>query len=351
MLLLFWSAVGVVFALPALSGGTPSRLALARSLAEWWSWGLLAPAIAAVVRRLPFDGRRSGRRLVAHALVGPTMAIGALYLSTVLSAVLGADAWSRLRDPALLAQALRGGFVWELLIYGLIAGVAEAALNQRRYLSAALRMERLERSYADARLHTLRMQLDPHFLFNALNTISAEVARDGRLARAMIEHLAILLRLSLDERSRDAVPLADELAMLDHYLAIQRLRFGERLAVRYDVPADAAGAIVPSLLIQPLVENAIRHGIAPRLAGGVVEVAARRAGSRLLITVSDDGVGLPAGWIAGSREGVGLSVTRERVARFDPDGRGEMAIRPRTGGGTELVLSLPFRAASQAAHA
>ena len=344
LLLSFWSAVGIVFALPALSTLAPSQLPVRHSLAAWWSWGLLAPGIAAITRRLPFDEKANWRRLLAHVLIGRTAAVLALYLSTLLSAVLGVGAWSRVIDPGLLADALRSGFVWELVVYGLIAGVAEAALNQRRYLLAALGMERLERSYADARLHTLRMQLDPHFLFDALNTISAEVTRDGRLARAMIEHLATLLRASLDEASRHEVRLADELAMLEHYLAIQRLRLGERLSVRFDVPEAAGDAIVPSLLIQPLVENAIRHGIAPRLCGGTVQIVARRSGSHLLVTIGDDGVGLPRGWSDGRDDGVGLANTRERIARVHGGG-GRLAIRPRSGGGTELALSLPFRVA------
>ena len=341
----FWTAVGVLFALPALSTGNAGRLPLWRSLAEWWSWGLLAPAITAADHALPFPSRKNGRRLVAHVVLALLFTAVDVHVSALMSAVIGIGAWASVWNPHLVQHALQGGFVWGLLVYGLIAGVAEAGLAQRRVLSAELRMERLQRNFSEARLHTLRMQLDPHFLFNALNTISAQVARDGRLARAMIEHLAELLRLSLDERSRHEVRLDEELALLDHYLAIQRLRFGDRLRIVVDVAPEAKAATVPSLLMQPLVENAIRHGISPRIAGGTVTISARCEAGRLDIRVRDDGIGLPSP--ASLREGVGLSVTRERIERFDPGGTGRLTILRRPEGGTEAALSLPLRIQGQ----
>ena len=317
----FWTAVGVLFALPALSTGVAGRLPLWRSLAEWWSWGLLAPAIAAADHALPFPSRANKRRLVAHAVLAIVFTAVDVHVAALMAAVIGIGAWDSVWDPHLVQHALQAGFVWGLLVYGLIAGVAAAGRAQRRVLSTELRMERLQRNASEARLHALRMQLDPHFLFNALNTISAQVARDGRLARAMIEHLAELLRLSLDERTRHEVRLDEELALLEHYLAIQRLRFGDRLRIVVDVAPGAEAAIVPSLLMQPLVENSIRHGISPRIAGGTVTIDARCEAGRLDIRVRDDGVGLP-GPPASLREGVGLSVTRERIAGFDLGGTG-----------------------------
>ncbi len=338
----FWTAVGILFALPALSTGLSGRLPLWHSLAQWWSWGILAPAITAADHALPFSSRQNGWRLLAHLLLAPLVTAVDVHVSALMSAVIGIGVWSDVANPHLVARSLQGGFVWGLLVYGLIAGVAEAGLAQRRALAAELRMERLQRSFSEARLHALRMQLDPHFLFNALNTISAQVTRDGRLARAMIEHLAELLRLSLDEGSRHDVRLDEELALLEHYLAIQRLRFGDRLRILVDVAPEANSATVPSLLMQPLVENAIRHGIAPRIAGGTVEIIARCDAGRLAIHVRDDGIGLPRA-PAVLREGVGLSVTRERIERFDPDGTGHLALLRRPEGGTEIALTLPLR--------
>lgn len=348
---LFWTAIGVVFALPqlALAGHRPGLWSpawsgpLAASLATWWAWGLLTPAIIGLDHLLPFGSRDVARRVLAHAVIAPLVTVAYVYLSTILMAGFGVARWSRLADPRLVGDALRGGFVWGLLVYGLIVGVLQAVLAHRRYVSAELRMERLERSFSEARLNTLRMQLDPHFLFNALNTISSQVVRDATLARDMIEHLGELLRLSLDPRSRHEVRLEQEMALLDHYLAIQAIRFGDRLTITLDIPSGVRQALVPSLVMQPLVENAIRHGLAPRATGGTITVTARRVGDRLDLRVCDDGIGLPPGWALDPGQGLGLPVTRERVAGFHPAGTGSLRVAPRTGGGTEVALSLPFR--------
>ena len=204
-------------------------------------------------------------------------------------------------------------------------------------------MERLERNFSEARLNALRMQLDPHFLFNALNTISAQVVRDPRLARTMIEHLGNLLRLTLDSKNRQEIPLWEELALLDHYLAIQKIRFGDSLRIEMRIPAELRYALVPSLFLQPLVENAIRHGLSPRAGGGTIVVTAGSSNGRLEVKVADDGVGLPPGWLPRSQEGVGLSVTRERISGLHPDGCSSFTVAPAAGGiGTEAQISFPL---------
>jgi LytS/YehU family sensor histidine kinase len=187
------------------------------------------------------------------------------------------------------------------------------------------------------------MQLDPHFLFNALNTISSQVERNPKLARGMIEHLGDLLRLSLETRDRQEIPLAEELAFLDHYLAIQKIRFGDRLKVETRISEDVRYAAVPSLFIQPLVENAIRHGISCRSSGGTVIVSAESAEKQLRIRVLDDGVGLPPGWTLEGSAGLGLSVTRDRITGIHPNGSSYFAVRRRAGGGTEAEVRLPLR--------
>ena len=339
----FWTSVGLVFALPQLSMAGTGQRPLWASLASWWSWGLLTPAIGAIDHRLPFTSRQLWQRLLAQVPIGLLLTIGYVYLSTVLLAGFGLVAWAKLADPQMLVDALRGGFVWGLLVYALIVGVLQVSLYHRRYVSAELHVERLQRSFSEARLNTLRMQLDPHFLFNALNTISSQVVSDATLARDMIEHLGELLRLSLDPRSRYEVSLGEEMTLLDHYVAIQMIRFGDRLKIDVDIAAGLGSVLVPSLLMQPLVENAIRHGIAPRAAGGAILITAWQAGDRLEIRVCDDGVGLPPGGSANDRLGVGLSVTRERIESFRPAGTGRMSIRSRLEGGTEVTLSLPLR--------
>jgi LytS/YehU family sensor histidine kinase len=239
--------------------------------------------------------------------------------------------------------ALLQGLLWSWLVYWVIFAVQQTFRYYQHYLASELRLARTERSLSEARLNALRMQLDPHFLFNALNTISAQVERDPRLARAMIEHLGDLLRLSLDARGRQEIPLAEELAFLDHYVAIQKIRFAENLRIEIEVSPEVKYALVPCLIVQPLVENAIRHGISRRGSGGAVTVTAGRAANRVEIRVVDDGVGLPPGWTLETSSGTGLSVTRQRILGLHPGGNSRLSVRPRNGGGTEVEISFPLR--------
>jgi LytS/YehU family sensor histidine kinase len=187
------------------------------------------------------------------------------------------------------------------------------------------------------------MQLDPHFLFNALNTISSHVERNPKLTRLMIEHLGDLLRMSLETKDRQEVPLNEEIAFLEHYLAIQRIRFGTQLQVRVEVDAAVRFALTPALVLQPLVENAIRHGISRRASGGTVTVTAAAKGEKLEIRVADDGLGLPPGWTLEGGAGLGLSVTRERIAGLYARGTSSFTVRPRAEGGTVVEMILPLR--------
>lgn len=166
----------------------------------------------------------------------------------------------------------------------------------------------------------------------------------------MIEHLGLLLRLSLDSKDRQEVTLAEEMAFLDHYLAIQKIRFGEHLTIDIRIAPEVERASVPSLFVQPLVENAIRHGISRRSSGGTVIVSAQRVANRLEIRVVDDGVGLPPGWSLENSSGLGLSVTRERIAALHPDGASHFAVRRRAAGGAEVEIVLPLRLLEDDTH-
>ncbi len=338
-----WTAVGCIFALPGLMGGGNWRIALLGSLAQWWSWGLLAPLIVASDSQLPLSGKQLPKRLAAHLFFSLVFTAIYVYVFAAVVAALGLGHWHAVVDVRTLAGALRGMFLWSWLVYWLVVGAWQAYQYYGRYLAGELRMERLERQFTETRLNALRMQLDPHFLFNALNKISSQVERNPKLARGMIEHLGDLLRLSLETRDRREIPLAEGLAFLDHYLAIQKIRFGDRLKVETRISKDVRYAAVPSLFIQPLVENAIRHGISCRSSGGSVIVSAESAEKQLRIQVLDDGVGLPPGWTLEGSAGLGLSVTRDRITGIHPDGRGFFAVRQRAGGGTEAEVRLPLR--------
>lgn len=338
-----WTTIGCIFALPNMSMANGWRQPLLASLALWWSWGILAPLIVAADLRLPFSEAQLSRRIAAHLFLSVFFTSLLVYVLAAVRALFGLGNWAMLGNPQLLPSAFRGMFLWSWLIYWVIVGAWQAYRYHRRYLSSELRRERLERQFSEARLNALRMQLDPHFLFNALNTISSQVERDPRLARRMIEHLGDLLRLSLESKDRQEVPLSEEMAFLEHYLAIQKIRFGENLKVEIRVAPEVKYASVPSLFVQPLVENAIRHGISRRASGGRVTVSAERIGDQLEIRVLDDGVGLPQGWNLDACSGLGLSVTRERIAGLHANGHSHFSVRNRAEGGTEVEVLLPLK--------
>ncbi len=348
---LAWTSLGCVFALPDLSKGTDQRHALLLSITLWWSWGLVTPLILWADRQIPISSKQLARRVLAH--LPPSLLVASVYVYVLgaVRAAVGIDKWSGLSGIGVLLNSLRGMFLWNWLTYWLILGGWQAYRYYDHYIASELRLERVERNFSEARLSALRMQLDPHFLFNALNTISAQLERDPKLARGMIEHLGDLLRLSLESKDRKEVPLAEEMAFLEHYLAIQKIRFGNHLRIETQIAPDVKYASVPCFFVQPLVENAIRHGISRRASGGTVIVSAQRDGNRLEIRVLDDGVGLPADWTLENSGGVGLSVTRQRVAGLYPDGEARFAVNRRAGGGTEVEISLPLRWTGKDTHA
>src|SRR6266436_7932742 len=340
---LAWTILGCVFALPDLSRGTDQRYALLLSLTLWWSWGLLTPLILWVDRQIPVSIKQLARRVLAHFLPSLLVTSVYVYLLGAVRAAFGIAEWKALPSIRVLVDSLRGLFLWNWLNYWLILGAWQAYRYYDHYIAGELRLERLEKNFSEARLNALRMQLDPHFLFNALNTISSQVERDPKLARGMIEHLGDLLRLSLESKDRQEIPLAEEMAFLEHYLAIQKIRFGDQLKIETQISPDVKYASVPCLFVQPLVENAIRHGISRRSSGGTVIILAQRSDDRLDIRILDDGVGLPPGWTLETSTGLGLSVTRERIAGLYPNGASHFDVRRRTSGGSEVEISLPLR--------
>lgn len=338
--LLVWTAVGVVFAVPRFASAASWWFVLRISLAEWWAWGLLTPLIIAVDRRLPIAMNSLGKRLAVHIVIGLPTTLAYSYLGALLQVMMGVMPWSGVLGAGPLHDALKGGFLWSLLVYLLVIGGWQAMQYSQHYLASQLRLERLERNFSEARLNVLRMQLDPHFLFNALNTISSLIANQPKLARGMIEQLGDLLRLSLDSGRRQQVRLGEELEFLGHYLAIQKTRFGDSLHVVIDVPASVRDMMVPSLILQPLVENAVRHGLSPRPGGGTVWVSASVDEGVLSLTIEDDGVGLDEDWM-NRRVGLGLGITRERIAMLHGAQAAHLQIAPREGGGTSVRISLP----------
>lgn len=249
-----------------------------------------------------------------------------------------------------------------LLTYWAVVGVSHAFYYYNRYRDREVAASRLEAQLAGARLELLRAQLHPHFLFNTLHAISELMHEDVERADLMLTHLSELLRLALENAGAHEVPLREELDFLHRYLEIQQMRFQDRLSVRVEAEPEALDACVPYLILQPLVENAIRHGVATREAPGRVEVRATRrapgpedpafpngAAHVLRLEVRDDGPGLPAGG-AGLREGLGLTNTRVRLRElYGPAQRCEITNIP--GGGLCVSLEIPFHeAAARSPH-
>jgi signal transduction histidine kinase len=341
-----WTAIGAFFALPYILRGREHSAWLA-IIFNWWVWGALTPLITTLDDRLSATFTQPLRLLAAHLVAG--FLVTALYvaIAATVEYEAGLNKWVPWKEPL----GLLDWYLWAGVIYGMILGVIKGLKYYKRHMADELQLERLERRFLETRMNALRAQLDPHFLFNALNAISACVEHEPKLARRMIEHLGDLLRLSLETRHRQEVSLAEEIAFLEHYFALHRMRFAERIAITVSVAPEVAQARIPSMLLLPLVENAFKHGLADRAADGQVMVSAQGRDGQVEIRVMDNGAGLPQGWSMETARGLGLAVTRERLlAMFGPEA-GQFSITPRAGGGTEVRISIPFSLHEENKHA
>jgi two-component system, LytTR family, sensor kinase len=325
---------------------------LAWQLSNWYLWALLTPLILWLGRRFPFERATWVRSLAVHFLFCALVAVAhsALHnLATIYIRPFGALTNER---PFLdmFWGRLASQFHLYVLIYGTILGAGYAFDYYVKFRERETRASQLEAQLSQAQLQALRMQLNPHFLFNTLNGI-AGLVRDNRNKTAvqMIAGLSDLLRHALDSAGQQEVPLRRELEFLELYLDIQQMRFSDRLKVEMEIAPETLDARVPNLILQPLVENAIRHGIAPRAAGGTVGVTSRRDDSLLEIKVYDDGPGLWRDVSApsssappGEGGGIGLSNTRARLAQLYGEGH-RFDVRDRGEGGVEARLVIPFR--------
>ena len=239
-----------------------------------------------------------------------------------------------------------------LLTYAALVGISHAERfyrgNQERKAEAhRLEAEKhqLAAQLAGAELSALQMQLNPHFLFDALNTLSEMIHQNPKAADKMIARLGDLLRLSLERGQAAEVMLEKELEFLRKYLEIEELRFHDRLSISYDVAPETLDAQVPNLILQPLVENAVKHGVAMLPGKGSIEISARRDHDRLKLAVRDNGTGLSSDWEntdSGERERIGISNTRARLRQLY-DGGSSFEIKTAATGGTEVKIEIPFR--------
>jgi signal transduction histidine kinase len=337
---LLWTALAVVFASQLYFAGLPWSQALAWSIPRWYSWGVLTPAVFWLDKRL---GR--GRTLPFRVALQVPLAVFWTTLSIAVRLVT-----RPLRGagfPPDIAEFFLDRVYSDLMIYAVIAGASisrdyAAQVREREQQAHDLALERaqLERDLFEARLQGLRAQLQPHFLFNALNTISAFTETDPATARRLMGQLGSLLRAALAHATRPLVTLGEELTFLDDYLAIESARFEGRIVVTVDAADDILARQVPGFLLQPIVENAIRHGVAPRLSGGRVEVTAVKAGPNVLLRVRDDGVGVPPGWSVGNNAGVGLRNVASRLEHIYRR-KDLLAVQPRPDGGLDVAITVP----------
>ncbi len=321
----------------------PLTIALIVNLVYYWAWGAAVPLVLRLARSHPLDTQwKKGlgvHVLASLVLTTAQIAVAALILRSVWMVWYPNMPVRPLADT--VGGAMRINFHSSYPTYWVILFAYLTFDYAAKYRDRALHAARLEGRLSEARLEALRMQLNPHFLFNTLNSISSLMYSDVDAADAMMTRLSELLRLTLHGDGKPETSLRQELELLNRYVEIERIRFEERLRVSVDVDKAALDASVPAFSLQPLVENAIRHAIAPRAGGGSLAISARRDNGSVHITLRDDGPGLPVGVL---REGVGLANTRARLQQlYGREHRFELL--PVPGGGLEVSMVIPYRLA------
>jgi len=299
-------------------------------------WLVWAPGVVALAKRLPW---RAGQRL----------RIVAIHLAVATAITVAEAAWAWLVLPLVGYPMTLSPGVWYLVrldqtcfLYLCLVGLGLGLRYRSRLDAALVRAASLNAELLQARLHVLALELHPHFLFNTLNAVSELVHRDAATARRMLSSLRELLARSLDPGVTQEVPLREELALLEHYACIQRTRFAGSLRIDVEAAPETLDASVPRLVLQPLVENAIRHGTARRMGAGRVVVRSVAAGGRLIVEVVDDGAGPPA---RPSPEGVGLANTRARLAHLF-GGDASLVLEPGRESGAVARIECPLRPGS-----
>jgi hypothetical protein len=305
-----------------------------------YSWAALTPAMLYLARRFPFTRNDWLRPLLIHSLAAVASSVFATAVYVLLRKLL---LWN---DPAAspiasFKRLMIGEIHAGILVYISVIGISYALGYYRKYRERELKTAQLESQLAQARLDALRKQLQPHFLFNTLNTVSILIDEDTEAARNMLVRLSDLLRATLDRSKAHEVSLRQEIEFIEGYLEIERTRFQDRLTVEMEIDPGALEARVPDLILQPIVENAIRHGVAPRSRAGVIGIRAERLNGSLRLEVRDNGGGLRGEGEKTGNGGVGIANTRARLAHmYGADHRFEMG--DLAGGGLLVNITIPF---------
>jgi len=351
-----WTFIGVVFTLQSYftsyRSEQPMTLIDSAYLQFTWSylWALATPLVLWAATKIPIERSNWLRALLLHVPIS----LGLSMIVTAIGHVFVWLYWGRaMGRPFSFERMTRfvvANFSEGIGIYMLIALISYAFSYYRRYRESQLKTFQLEAQLSQAQLQALKMQLHPHFLFNTLHSISALLNKDPQSARRMITRLGDFLRLTLENSGSQEVTLEQEMTFLRCYLEIERIRFQDRLVTRVDVPEQTLDAKVPNLILQPIVENAIRHGIAARSSAGLIEIAVERRNSTLRIQVRDNGPGLPSHRTSENmfKKGLGLANTEKRLEQlygaahlFD--------LRDHPDGGLVVTLEIPFHKDGSAA--
>ena len=350
-----WAVLGVIYAAPIYvevrleqHGHTAWRI-FSWGILTWAAWAPLTPAMVWLARRYSLVGETWKRNLGVH--LPAFLVLSAIHSAAATAVTLWIMPFDNMGDspkefwPRFLGR-VPGSFGSDLLVYGAVIGVFYAIDYYRKYREREFLASRLEAQLATAQLDALRMQLHPHFLFNTLNNIVGLV-RDNKNSAAvsMLVGLSDLLRHTLEHSSRHEVELREEINFIKLYLSIQEMRFSDRLRIELDIDPRTTKALVPNLILQPLTENALRHGVGRSADSGLVGIRSAAEDGHLRLTVYDEGAGLPDDWQLKGSAGIGLANTAARLQQlYDNDH--EFDIRNRDGGGVEVVIVMPLRTAT-----
>ena len=317
------------------------ELALRYGMPDAVIWALLTPIPVLLARRFPIPGDKTSHNVVLHLVIAAVVAVLHTTFDTAQNALWWrSDGESPALGPLFLA-IVSHTFHLNILLYLAIVGITLYLKHLKSLRERERQTSELRARLSEVRLEALRTQLRPHFLFNALHTVSGLMETDPAAGRRVVRQLGELLRAGLSSSTEQEIPLRKELELAQAYLGIEQVRFQDRLQATIEADQEALDCAVPAFILQPLVENAVRHGVAPKTEGGTVSIVAGCGDGRLTLEVRDDGVGLE-GPASELQEGIGLSNTRARLRELYPD-RHRFELEEPEGGGLAITVTIPRR--------
>lgn len=332
-----------------------TQLGTAPEKFDWWqqapgpylnffTWALLLPLVTLWSKRWPLKGHPIWRPLIIHFCLGLLLSCFHESFTTAVYLVILKNAGYLQWSPELFSSLLLsvpGGVVQRFMEYGLLLVLMMYMETYRQVREERTRVLQLQNELQTTQLLTLKKQLQPHFLFNALNTVSALMDEDTRSARTVLARLGQLLRTTLDEERTERVLLIQEVDHVGDYLGIETIRFKDRLQVQYDIPAECQGALVPGMVLQPLVENSIKHGLDHTTDRAIITIEALKKQNNLVLRVADNGRGCEEPQHVFHNGGIGLRNVRERLSLLYGK-NGELAVTSLPGAGFDVTITIPF---------